>query len=99
MPADLVAGLGVTSAGTLGRGLVTTALIGVGDGVLSSLAAFVESSGRIADEVAAAVCLPAEEFDGLAGLPGEGLELLLSDFVVTSEEAPLAGCADFLPME
>jgi hypothetical protein len=71
----------------------------MGGGVLSSLAAFVESSGRIADEVSAAACLPAEEVDGPAGLPGAGLELLFSDLVVTSEEPLLTGWADFLPME
>ena len=99
MPAGLMACLSVTSTGKSGRGLGTTALTRLGIGGLSSPAAFGESSGMIADDVSAAVCLPAEGFEGFAGLPGEGLEPLFSDFVVTPEELPLTGCADFRPME
>src|SRR5260370_36840044 len=54
MPAGLMAGLGVTSAGTSERGLGTAALNGVGASELSSFAAFGEPSGMIADGVSAA---------------------------------------------
>ena len=97
MPAGLLAGFGVASAGLSERALVTTALIGAGG--LSSSAVLEESSGLLADWVSAENCFPGEGVEGLARLPAAGLEVLLSDLVVTSDEALLAGCADFLPME
>src|SRR5258708_499334 len=99
MATGLMAGLGVTSAGMSERELGTAALTRLGACGLSSPAAFEESSGMSAGGVSPADCFPAEEIEGLAGLPGAGLEPLFSDLVVTSEEPPLTGCADFLPME
>src|SRR5258705_8704469 len=88
MPAGLLAGLSVTSAGTSERGLGTAALTRLGMGALSPPAAFGESSGLIADCVSPAACLPGGEVAGFAGLPGAGLELLFFHLFVTSGEPP-----------
>src|SRR5712671_1858309 len=91
MPAGLLAALTGTSSGTLERGLETAALTRRGGCGLSSPAVFGESAGIVADGGSASARFPVEELEEPAGLPGEGLAMLLSDLVVTSEEAPLAG--------